>query len=255
MSQHTVFRFPEQGSFQNLISSQEEVPTIAKHEVLVKIKAVALNSRDIQVATSKYPFPTKKDHIPCSDGAGDIVEVGSAVQGLEKGDRVISFDPTHLYGPQKDFYNGQGAFVDGTLAQYIARPASAVVKVPAGAPQSYSELASLVCTGVTAWNSLYGVVALKPGQTVLIQGEFTSIETRVIQMLMMTRYWVYPSQASSWLKQPVRRPSSPHPAKRNSRLSSPNSTQTTASTTANIQTGHPRHSNSPAEKASITSSK
>jgi NADPH:quinone reductase-like Zn-dependent oxidoreductase len=171
MTTHTVFRFPTRNSFEDIVSSQEEIPIISKHEVLIKVRAVSLNSRDIQIATSNYPAFVKDNPIPCSDAAGDIVAVGDEVRGLAKGDRVVvSFDLAHQYGPQKDFLTCQGGGVDGVLAEYIARPGSSVVKVPTSAPQSYSELASLVCTGVTSWNALYGNIPLKPGQTVLVQG-------------------------------------------------------------------------------------
>ncbi|PLB49320.1 NAD(P)-binding protein [Aspergillus steynii IBT 23096] len=171
MTTHTVFRLPSLGAITNLTRQTEPLPTISKHEVLIRIRSVALNSRDLQVATNTYPAATKNELIPCSDGAGDIVSVGSEVKDLKEGDRVvISFDPMHQYGPQKDFLSCQGGAADGTLAQYVARPATGVVKVPEGAPHSYAELASLVCTGVTAWNGLYGNVPLKPGQVVLLQG-------------------------------------------------------------------------------------
>ncbi|CAG8069054.1 unnamed protein product [Penicillium salamii] len=171
MSTHTVFRFPTRNDVEDIVSVQEEIPSLSKHEVLIKVRAVSLNSRDVQIATSTYPAYVKENPIPFSDAAGDIVAVGNEVRDLAKGDRVVvSFDITHQYGPQKDFLTCQGGGVDGVLAQYIARPASSVVRVPASAPQSYSELASLVCTGVTSWNALYGNVPLKPGQTVLVQG-------------------------------------------------------------------------------------
>ncbi|KAH8431485.1 zinc-dependent alcohol dehydrogenase family protein [Aspergillus melleus] len=171
MATHTVYRLPQLGAITNLTPQTEPIPTISKHEVLIRIRSVALNSRDLQVATNTYPADTKNDLIPCSDGAGDIVAVGSDVKDLKEGDRVvISFDPMHLYGVQKDFLTCQGGAADGTLAQYVARPASGVVKIPASAPHGYAELASLVCTGVTAWNALYGNVPLRAGQVVLVQG-------------------------------------------------------------------------------------
>ncbi|KAG9913164.1 NAD(P)-binding protein, partial [Aureobasidium melanogenum] len=87
------------------------------------------------------------------------------------GDLVMcTFDPTNLYGPQKNWENGLGGPVDGVLRQYVAVPASAVVKVPAGSGVSTASWASMVCTGVTAWNCLYGNMPLRPGQTVLFQG-------------------------------------------------------------------------------------
>ncbi|CEN61752.1 hypothetical protein ASPCAL08400 [Aspergillus calidoustus] len=172
MPQQTVFRFPTRTAFGDLTTYQEPIPTPSNHEVLIKVRAVALNSRDCQIATSKYPFPIKDNVIPGSDAAGDIVQVGDAVHDFAKGDRVVvCFDQNRPYGPAKHvvaYQNGGG--LDGVMAQYILRPASAVVKIPEDAPQSYSELASLVCTGVTAWNSFYGNNQLIAGQSVLIQG-------------------------------------------------------------------------------------
>ena len=56
------------------------------------------------------------------------------------------------------------------LRQYIAVPASAIVKIPYTSKLSWAQLAGLVCTGTTSWNALYGNLPLKPGQTVLFQG-------------------------------------------------------------------------------------
>lgn len=143
-----------------------------KHEILIKIHSVSLNYRDIAIATSIYPFPVKENVVPCSDAAGVVVEVGEGVKNVAKGDRVIgTFDPTNIFGPQKDWLNGQGGPVDGTLCQYITLPAIAAVKLPKNTPQSFSEWSTLVCTGVTAWNALYGATPLKPGQIVLCQGK------------------------------------------------------------------------------------
>ncbi|GME48815.1 Zinc-type alcohol dehydrogenase-like protein [Neofusicoccum parvum] len=172
MPPQQVFRLTGRKSYHELQGFQEDIPTISNREVLIRVRAVALNYRDFAVSTGTYPFPIKDNVVPCSDAAGEIVEVGSAViKKLVKGDTVIgTFDPTNLYGQQKDWYNGQGANVDGVLRQYIVLPAEAVVKVPTPSPLSHAQWASLVCTGVTAWNSLYGNVPLRPGQTVLFQG-------------------------------------------------------------------------------------
>jgi NADPH:quinone reductase-like Zn-dependent oxidoreductase len=63
---------------------------------------------------------------------------------------------------------------DGVLAEYVPVSYEAAVKIPEGSSQSDAQWASLVCTGVTAWNSLYGNKALKPGQTVLFQGKLSA---------------------------------------------------------------------------------
>lgn len=83
---------------------------------------------------------------------------------------IANFDVTNLYGPQQDWLNGLGGPIDGMLRQYIALPATCIVKIPATTSLTWGQLASLVCTGTTAWNALYGNLPLKPGQTVLLQG-------------------------------------------------------------------------------------
>ncbi|KFZ01175.1 hypothetical protein V501_10171 [Pseudogymnoascus sp. VKM F-4519 (FW-2642)] len=171
MATYNVFRLQSQGSHQNIKRSSEPIPTIEGHEILLKIRAVSLNYRDIAITKGQYPFPVKDQVIPCSDAAGEIFEVGSRVEGFKVGDRVIaSFDGSNLYGPQKNWNHGHGGPVDGFLRQFAALPATAVVKVSDEAKLSFAQMAGLVCTGVTAWNALYGNIPLRPGQTVLFQG-------------------------------------------------------------------------------------
>ncbi|KAL1631431.1 hypothetical protein SLS54_000191 [Diplodia seriata] len=174
MPSQQVFRLAgSRSTYHELQTFDEPIPTISNREVLIRVRAVALNYRDLAISKSLYPFPVKDQVVPCSDAAGEIVEVGSAItKDLAKGDTVVgAFDPTALYGPMRDWDNGQGGPVDGVLRQYIVLPAEAVVKVPKESNLSHAQWASLVCTGVTAWNALYGNLPLKPGQTVLFQGE------------------------------------------------------------------------------------
>ncbi|KAJ5146127.1 uncharacterized protein N7515_000691 [Penicillium bovifimosum] len=171
MTTQNVLRLTAMGSWENLANFKEPVPSAGEHEVLIAVKSVSLNFRDIVIARGKYPFQVKDQVVPGSDAAGDIVEVGKGVTEFERGDKVIiSFDIATLYGPIKNWGNGLGGPIDGVLREYIAVPANAVVKVPAESTLSYAQWASVVCTGTTAWNSLYGNIPLKPGQTVLLQG-------------------------------------------------------------------------------------
>ncbi|KAH7239632.1 hypothetical protein B0J15DRAFT_568954 [Fusarium solani] len=171
MATQKVFRLPKRNSIHDLEVNTEPVPKPASQEVLIRIRNVALNFRDFAVATGKYPFPVKDNVIPCSDLSGDVVSVGDRVEGFSKGDKVIaSFDLNTLYGPMQDWHHSLGGCYDGVLRQFIALPSSALVKVPSDTQLSYAQLSALVCTGTTAWNALYGNVALKPGQTVLFLG-------------------------------------------------------------------------------------
>jgi hypothetical protein len=114
----------------------------------------------------------KDNVVPCSDSAGVVAAVGDAVEDISVGDRVVAnFDRSNLYGPQKDWVHSLGGFFDGTLRQYIAVPAIAVAKIPETCELSFTQLASLICTGVTAWNALFGCIPLQPGQTVLFLGK------------------------------------------------------------------------------------
>ena len=171
-SQQTVFRLNSRHSVVDLVRSEEAIPKPAAYEVLIKIRSIALNYRDLAIATSQYPFPVKDKVVPVSDAAGEIVEIGPNVQGLSVGDLVVpTFSPGNLYGPMKDWLGGLGGPLDGVLRNYLSIPASSVVRVPKESSLRASQWASLVCTGTTAWNALYGIVPLKPGQTVLFQGE------------------------------------------------------------------------------------
>ncbi|UKZ94562.1 uncharacterized protein TrAFT101_009429 [Trichoderma asperellum] len=163
-STQTVFRLNSRKNIVDLTKVEEEIPKAAAHEVLIKIHSVALNYRDIAIATSNYPFPVKGNVIPVSDAAGEIVEIGPNVQGFTIGDLVIAnFNPVHLYGPMKDWNGGLGGPVDGVLRNYLTINANSIIKVPKASSLKASQWAALVCTGTTAWNSLYGNVPLKLG--------------------------------------------------------------------------------------------
>lgn len=189
MPQQKTFRLPGKGAGYNALEEKtEDVPKPRPHEVLLKVHASTLNcsssatidldspltddaDRDLAITTGAYPFPVKDNVVPFSDGAGTIVDVGEAVSDLAKGDWAIAnFDITNMYGPQKDWSNGLGGPIDGVLREYVAIPAAAIVKIPKTTTLSWGHLASLVCTGTTVWNALYGNLPLKPGQTILCIG-------------------------------------------------------------------------------------
>jgi NADPH:quinone reductase-like Zn-dependent oxidoreductase len=176
MPTHTLFRLAHRNGFDAFEPRTEDIPTIDRHELLIKVRSVALNYRDVAIATSKYPFSVKDNLVPCSDMIGEVHQVGEMVPGFNTGDRVVvAFDPTALYGTIDNWDNALGGPKDGVLAEYVRVSYEAAVKIPEGSSQSDAQWASLVCTGVTAWNSLYGNKVLKPGQTVLFQGMLSTI--------------------------------------------------------------------------------
>ncbi|KUJ20620.1 NAD(P)-binding protein [Mollisia scopiformis] len=171
MSTQTVFRLTQAEGISGLHATQEPIPTPGPHELLIKIHSIALNYRDTAIATSTYPLPIRDGVVPTSDMAGSVVELGPLVTGFEVGDRVIPpVSASYLYGAFKEGVDAYGSVEDGMLREYVVLPAHIVVKLPTGAKIGFREWAAVVCTGATVWNAFYGNVALRPGDTVLLQG-------------------------------------------------------------------------------------
>ncbi|KAI9042680.1 zinc-dependent alcohol dehydrogenase family protein [Aspergillus affinis] len=157
--------------FDGLTYGDAPVPKVGENEVLVKFHGASLNYRDLIIPKGLYPFAVNFPTIPGSDGAGEVVGVGSKVTQFRKGDNVVTlFNQAHQFG-DIDFagaQSGLGGAVDGTLRQYGVFNENGVVKSPKNL--NSLEASTLTCAGLTSWNALYGLKPLKPGQTVLVQG-------------------------------------------------------------------------------------
>jgi NADPH:quinone reductase-like Zn-dependent oxidoreductase len=146
-------------------------PRPGRGEVLVKVHAVSLNYRDLLMVRGHYNPKMALPRIPCSDGAGEVVEVGEEVTSTSPGQRVAGIFMQHwLDGPPtaEASRGALGGDVDGMLAEYVVLQQSGVVPIPEHL--SYTEAATLPCAGVTAWNALETAAQVKPGDVVLIQG-------------------------------------------------------------------------------------
>lgn len=140
-------------------------------QVRISIKANSINARDLMVAMGHAPMPVGEEIVPVSDGAGVITEIGADVTGFSPGDRVvIAFNPAHQSGPfTPDMAaHALGEMRDGVLASEVVIEESALVRLPDNV--SFDQAACLPCVGVTAWNALFEVGRLLPGQTVLSTG-------------------------------------------------------------------------------------
>ena len=138
-------------------------------EVRIRVHAVSLNYRDLMVASGNYLVTVDDPIIPCSDGAGEVLEVGPGVTRVQVGDRVAgSFFPYWQDGmtaPEKTRH-ALGGDIDGMLAEEVVLHEEAVAKIPASL--SFVEAATMPCAGVTAWNALFvSSTAFKPGATAL----------------------------------------------------------------------------------------
>jgi NADPH:quinone reductase-like Zn-dependent oxidoreductase len=140
-------------------------------DVRVRVRAVSLNFRDLGMARGARKAARPRPLVPCSDGAGEVLAVGSAVSRHKVGDRVAaSFFPTWLDGELTEAYhaNALGGSADGMLAEEVVLDETAWVKFPEHL--SFEEAATLPCAGVTAYHALFEAAQLRPGDTVLVQG-------------------------------------------------------------------------------------
>ncbi|WEK45744.1 MAG: NAD(P)-dependent alcohol dehydrogenase [Candidatus Andeanibacterium colombiense] len=146
-------------------------PTPGPGEVLIAPKAWSINYRDFAVAAGKYfGGVLQKPAIPLSDGAGEVVAVGTGVTQFKPGDRVQgTFFTNWVEGPPRMSPALGDGQAPGMLAELVVLPETGVVKMAESL--SYVEAATLPCAGVTAWNALHeGPRALRPGDRVLVLG-------------------------------------------------------------------------------------
>ncbi len=140
-------------------------------EVLVKMHAASLNRRDVFVMRGLYPMPPRDVVVPLSDGAGEVVAVGSGAKRFKVGDKVTPiFFPHWIDGRPtgKATEVSLGGAVDGVLSEYVTIDEQSVVAMPAGL--SYEEAATLPCAAVTAWNGLVTRGHMQAGDYVLLEG-------------------------------------------------------------------------------------
>ncbi len=138
-------------------------------EIAVELKASSLNYHDYAVVRGM--IPSEQGRIPMSDGAGTITAIGEGVTEFAVGDAVVStFFPDWLSGPPpaSAFTRVPGDGIDGYARQAVTAPARGFTRAPKGF--SHAEAATLTCAGLTAWRALFVDYALKPGDTVLVQG-------------------------------------------------------------------------------------
>ncbi|KAM0749310.1 alcohol dehydrogenase [Meredithblackwellia eburnea MCA 4105] len=162
------------------LETSASVPQLTKDsQIVMRIKAVSLNARDIQIATNTYPAPHEVPDklVPVSDGAGEVVQVGSGVKNFVVGDKACPLFPQGhhfeedmaLYEPTRGLCQGLGGAIDGVAAEYFVVDEADAVKIPSY--MSYEEAACLPVAPATAWSSIFGhTPKMLPGQTVLCLG-------------------------------------------------------------------------------------
>ncbi|MGI4852469.1 MAG: zinc-dependent alcohol dehydrogenase family protein [Janthinobacterium lividum] len=167
----TALRLSGDFSIDALTFDTVQVPEPGPHDVLVAIRAVSLNYRDLMLVGGKYDPNVEKPRILCSDGAGEVLAVGSEVTAFQAGDRVVSgFFLDWVDGPPTAAVaaSALGGALDGTLTTCRIFPDHALVPIPSGL--SFEEAATFPCAAVTAWHAMVTVGNVGKGDTVLLLG-------------------------------------------------------------------------------------
>jgi NADPH:quinone reductase-like Zn-dependent oxidoreductase len=166
------------GGIEQLRVQELPAPIIkAPTDVLLRVHATALNRLDLFVTGglpgSSLSFP----HVMGSDGAGVVLDAGSAAQRWRAGDRVM-INPTLSCGECRACLEGQeslcghlrviGEHSSGTTAEYVVVPAQNLAPVPPDMP--WPQAAAFSLATLTAWHMLETRAELRPGETVLIWG-------------------------------------------------------------------------------------
>lgn len=154
------------------LRSEERAPEpLTDGSVRVAIKAVSLNHRDVLVLRGTYDHGITLPLIPCSDGAGVVLEVGAGVTDVAPGDRVCAhMVPDWHDGPFESRMRRTtlGGPADGVLAEERVLPATALVRIPA--TLSFEAAACLPVAGLAAWSALVDEAAVGRGSRVLLMG-------------------------------------------------------------------------------------
>ena len=167
--QSRTLRIKKGGGFDSVYITTGDIPAINERQILVQIKASSLNYHDYAVVSGMWG--PSEDRIPMSDGAGEIVAIGSNVKNFKVGDHVVStFFPGWDKGEPiySDFKTVPGDGVDGYARDFVVAEENFFTKTPMH--WTHLESSTLTTAALTAWRALFEDVQITKNDIILIQG-------------------------------------------------------------------------------------
>lgn len=165
-----VFEIRDGFGIDALTMAERPEPLPGAGQVLVRVRAVSVNYRDLLMIKGLYDPRLPLPRVPFSDGAGEVVAVGPGVSRVKSGDRVAGiYMQGWLAGEltEAKAESALGGAIDGVLAEYAVFHEDGVVSLPEHL--SWEEGATLPCAAVTAWHAVVEE-GVRPGDTVLTIG-------------------------------------------------------------------------------------
>lgn len=178
------------GGVEQLLYEEAAEPRVpAPNEVIVKLKAAAINHIDIWNRMGTTGIAFEMPHILGADGAGRVFEIGERVANVQTGDDVCLYPPSgcgrcEFCLTDRDFMcvhlHVLGERLEGTYTQYVKLPAENCFPIPAGL--SFEEAAAFPLVFITLWRMLITNAQLKPGETLLIIGIGGGVASAALQV-------------------------------------------------------------------------
>lgn len=181
--------FKEHGGPEKLTVEDLPTPTIGTGEVLVRVKACALNHLDIWIRQGNPAYPIPLPHVSGSDIAGVVEQVGAQVEGVTVGARVVvspglsCWKCENCLAGRDNFcstFGIVGAKTHGGYAEYVKAPFRNVLPMPENLP--FEQAAAFPLVSVTASHMLFALAGLQHGETVLIMGAGSGVGSMAIQL-------------------------------------------------------------------------
>jgi NADPH:quinone reductase-like Zn-dependent oxidoreductase len=167
-------------------------------EVLVRVRACALNFLDIWVRRGWPGLKLEMPHWCGADVAGEIAEVGDQVTGWQVGQRVVVDPGVNLFEDEytrrgvhsvSAGYHILGEHRRGGAAEYLSIPAANLAAMPA--EMDFADAAAPLLVGLTAWRMLMHQAGLRAGESVLVVGAGGGVNSMAIQMAKLAGAVVY----------------------------------------------------------------
>ncbi|HEX9822195.1 MAG TPA: alcohol dehydrogenase catalytic domain-containing protein, partial [Methylomirabilota bacterium] len=181
--------FKEHGGSDRIIHGDYRDPVAGAGDVVVRVRACALNQVDMLLLDGRFPPPEGLPHVNGCEVAGTVETPGAGVTGLTAGQRVIVF-PGFSCGTCEFCLRGErtvclrygylGAHTDGGYAELVRVPAANCL--PLAEVIGFEAAAALPLAFLTSWHALIAQAGLKPGQTVLVQAAGSGVGSAAIQI-------------------------------------------------------------------------
>jgi NADPH:quinone reductase-like Zn-dependent oxidoreductase len=181
--------FKEHGGADKILYDGYRDPVADAEEVVVRVKACALNQVDLLLLDGRFPPPEGLPHVNGCEVTGTVESLGGTRNGLAPGQRVIIF-PGFSCGQCEYCLRGErtvcvrygylGAHRDGGYAELVKAPAANVLSLDERI--SFERGAAVPLAMLTSWHALVAQADVRPGQTVLVQAAGSGVGSAAIQI-------------------------------------------------------------------------